>query len=400
MAPHSRNNTLSLYRMVRSSEQGGGVVTCQAPKACLPALQPQGEPAYAVPANAVLLGATGSRRFLAATGSKGTERSESSRLSQAPEPVAGSLDTTGQLGHSAQRTLQKRARRKSLGEAVARRLLLNVPDSPLRFGYRRTLECASTLWQTGDKVVAKYCRARWCPVCSAIRTAKWTVAYAPELATWTDSHFVTLSRPNVKAANLNGELRSLGVAFVLLAKNVRRTDGIAFRAVRKLEVTYNRDSNTYHPHLHLLVDSKAAGEAMIRRWLAMNPTAKPEAQDCRPADSPMEVLKYCTKLLVKGLDGKQTMPPAHALDTIFKALKGLRTVQPMGFKVPALAVVADDEALELDASTPAPTFSPEPVEWVPWLYDWVDKATGEVVADYSPSLSWAEVLARISRSPD
>lgn len=283
---------------------------------------------------------------------------------------------------------------------MALRLLRCVPDSPLRFGYRRTLECASVLMRVGDKVVAKYCRARWCPVCSAIRTSKLKVAYGPELATWEEPYFVTLSRPNVKAANLNGELRSIGVAFVLLAKNIRRTDGIAFRAVRKLEVTHNRDSNTYHPHLHLLVDSKAAGEAMVWRWLAANPTASPDAQDCRPADSPMEVLKYVTKLLVKGLDGKQTTPPAHALDTIFKALKGLRTVQPMGFKVPALAVVAEDEAFVLDASTPAPVFSSDKVEWVPWLYDWVDKDTGEVIADYSPSLAFREILARIEHGPD
>jgi thiol-disulfide isomerase/thioredoxin len=275
-----------------------------------------------------------------------------------------------------------------------------VPDSPLRFGYRRTLECASVLKRVGDKVVAKYCRARWCPVCSAIRTSKLTVAYGPELATWTAPYFVTLSRPNVKAANLNGEIRSIQKAFVLLAKNVRRTDGIALRAVRKIEVTYNQQTKSYHPHFHILVDSKAAAEALYARWLAVNPTASPKAQDCRPATGWAECLKYCTKLLVKGLDGKTTTPPAHALDAIFKALKGLRTVQPMGFKVPALAVVADDEALQLDASTPAPDFSSDKVEWVPWLYDWVDKATGEVIADYSPSLEWAETLSRIEHGPD
>jgi hypothetical protein len=113
----------------------------------------------------------------------------------------------------------------------------------------------------------------------------------------------------------------------------------------------------------------------------------------------MELFKYVTKLLVKGLDGKQTAPPAYALDTIFKALKGLRTIQPMGFKLSAAVVVAADETLQLDAATLSPISRPEPVkvEWVSWLTDWVDKSTGEVVSDYSPKLAHLELLARIRR---
>jgi len=180
---------------------------------------------------------------------------------------------------------------------------------------------------------------------------------------------------------------------------VRRTDGLVYRGVRKLEVTHNRAERTYHPHLHLLLNSRAAGDAMVRRWLLANPTASPDAQDCRPADSPLELFKYVTKLLVKGLDGLQTTPPAYALDTIFKALKGLRTVQPMGFKLSAAVVVAADETLQLDAATQSPISRPEPVkvEWVSWLYDWVDKGTGEILSDYSPKLAHLEMLARIRR---
>ena len=401
MKLHSKDITLCPpLSALRASEQVGGV-----------AARPLSKPLYApyslstgcstaVLPDAVQLGATEAAAVWRLKVPKEPSAASPDDSAKQQKPPSRSLDTTAQLGQPCPTNLQKRARRKSLGEAVAERLLGGTPDSPLRFAYLRTLTCAGVLKQDGATLTAKYCKARWCPVCSAIRTAKLMVAYAPELLAWMEKAeptFVTLSRPNVKGDRLNGEIRLLLADFVLLAKNIRRTDGIAFRAVRKLEVTHNREDNTYHPHLHLLTDSKAAGDAMVKRWLLAHPTASPDAQDCRPADSPMELFKYVTKLLVKGLDGKQTTPPAYALDTIFKALKGLRTIQPIGFKVAAAVVLAADETLQLDAATLSPISRPNPVrwEWMTELYDWVDKETGEILSDYSPKLTWVELLARI-----
>lgn len=351
--------------------------------------------------NAVQLGATEGAQPL--TAGEASERSESRRPSVAPKPAAPVLDTTAQLRQNAQTTLRKRARAKSLTEALTDGLVGLGESTPLRFAYRRTLNCAGVLYQSGAVVSAKYCNARWCVVCNRIRTAKLMVRYLPDVRGWKEPMLVTLTRPNVGAAQLHGEVRSVVATLRQVGQNVRRGDGVAFRAVRKLEVTYNYRRNDFHPHHHLLVDSRAAADALVKRWLEANPDANPNAQDVRPCTSPIELFKYVTKLVVKGLDSERTAPPPWALDNIFKALKGLRTVQPMGFKCAGAAaaddVVDGDGELVLDASTPAPLERTEPAtwQWVSALYDWIDMSTGEVLADYSPDLNWLRLLARIRR---
>ena len=287
-----------------------------------------------------------------------------------------------------------------LRQAIAEGLAALGDSTPLRYAYARTLQCAGVLRQDGVRVTGKYCGNRWCVVCGRIRTAKQMAAYGPEIASWSDPWFVTLTVPNVTARDLHGTVRALVARLRQCAQNVRRR-GLPFRAVRKLEVTYNVRARNYHPHLHLLVNSEAAGRALLAEWLRAWPEARPSAQDIRRGTSPMEVLKYAAKLTAK-IDGTVTAPPARALDTIFKALRGLRSVQGMGFKVAAgadAAVQDDDGTLTLDASTPAPLARRAPTEWhwLPTLHDWVDLNTGEVLADFTPSRAHLALLDAVRR---
>ena len=321
-----------------------------------------------------------------------------------------SLDTTEQPSQSpdqpavwdAQDSLRKRARAKGLSQALAEGLAGLGSLTPLRHSYLSTLACAGTLRQEGGVVRGKYCGHRWCVVCNRIRTAKLQQGYGPELSKWAHPQFVTLTLPSVKGSALHGEVRRLFKALTAVKRGMRRTDGISFRAVRKLEVTTNLHRWDYHPHLHLVVDSAVAAHAMVRRWLELNPDASPKAQDVRPATNPAELFKYVTKLCAK-VEGKQTTPPPAVLDTIFKALKGLRTIQAMGFKVAAVAesVLDADGTLELDASTPAPLAKLEPTDWE-WLggsvQDWVNLQTGEVLADHTPTAAHLELLANVRES--
>lgn len=325
-----------------------------------------------------------------------------------------SLDTTAQLSQSpaqppaqpavggARDTLRKRAKAKGLSQALAEGLAGLGELTPLRHSYLATLACAGTLRQEGGVVAGKYCGNRWCVVCNRIRTAKLWRTYAPELAGWADAHFVTLTLPNVKGSALHGEVRRLLKALTAVKRGVRRTDGLTFKAVRKLEVTFNVHRWDYHPHLHLVVDGSAAAHALVRRWLEMNPDASPKAQDVRPATNPAELFKYVTKLCTK-IEGKQTTPPPAVLDTIFKALRGLRAIQAMGFKVSAdaEAMTDADGTLELDASTPAPAVATERTEWE-WLggavQDWVNLSTGEVLADHTPTPAHLRLLANVRDS--
>jgi hypothetical protein len=272
--------------------------------------------------------------------------------------------------------------------------------TPLRFAYASTARCAAELVQDGVRVQGKYCRQRWCLVCNRIRTAKLIAAYLPEMATWPDPHFVTLTIPNVQGPQLHATIRKMIETVPRLARAIRRTDGLELRAVRKLETTYSIRRGDYHPHVHLIVNSGPVADALVRRWLKAFPAADAKAQDVRRCAGPKamrELFKYFTKLVVKGLDGERTAPPPLALDTMFKAVKGLRTFQPMGF-VSRVTVDATDEMLELDAGTvsPIPPDSRGRIRWQ-WIGDdWMDYGSGELLSGFTPSDSIRGLVKRIT----
>jgi hypothetical protein len=271
--------------------------------------------------------------------------------------------------------------------------------TPLRFAYASTARCAAELVQDGVRVQGKYCRQRWCLVCNRIRTAKLIAAYLPEMATWPDAHFVTLTIPNVQGPQLHATIRGMQEAVRRIFRAMRRTDGLDTRALRKLETTYNPRRRDFHPHLHLVMSNGPAADALVRRWLAEFPAADAKAQDvrrCGPG-AMKELFKYFTKLVIRGLDGERTAPPPLALDTMFKAVKGLRTFQPMGF-VSRVTLDATDETLELDAGTVSP-ISPDSRGRIRWQWigdDWIDYGSGELLSGFTPTDSMRELVNRIT----
>jgi hypothetical protein len=188
-----------------------------------------------------------------------------------------------------------------------------------------------------------------------------------------------------------------------IVNDVRRTDKLPWAAIKKVEVTFNPQREDFHPHLHLLVRDEASARAVLERWLQQYPDANRGAQDVRAADPSSvlaELFKYLTKLVVK-LDGKVKLPPAWALDNIFVALRGLRTVQPSGFRIAKAEDAEDvqdgDGDLELTATIRARVTGAQ-WDWHPSLTDWVDLETGECLTSYEPSAAMAKVLAQVRAS--
>lgn len=273
-------------------------------------------------------------------------------------------------------------------------------STPLAGAYQRSAECVGVLTQDEGRIVGKYCGNRWCLVCNRIRTAKLRTAYAPVLREW-DVWFVTLTIPNVPGAQLHATVREMIKASRLVADRVRRKDRLQWRAVRKLEVTFSAERRDYHPHLHFVVDGEAAARTLEARWLAMYPAATKSAQDVRradPATITRELFKYLTKQTVRTEGRRITSYPARVLDTIYRATRGLRTIQPMGFRLPREIedVTAEDGALVLDTSTAARVGYAR-WEWHAALTDWVDRSTGELLTGYTPSRSMSEILDALRR---
>jgi hypothetical protein len=286
-----------------------------------------------------------------------------------------------------------------LSKPLATRLaeVAKVEGSPLEASYRNTIYCNATLSQENGRVVGTYCGNRWCMTCARIRTALAIQRYLPALQQWRSRYFVTLTVRNVPAAQLASTVGAMLAAFTAAKRAIKRTDGVAFKALRKLECTYNAATDEYHPHFHVQVEGRRAATLLVQRWVGQFPdSTDAKGQDIRPANddsSLLELFKYFTKLMTR-----QRLIPAKALDVIFRSMRGRRVYQPVGFKAPKGAV--DDEGeLPLDQGTEAITRPGEDLRWV-WSQgaaDWVDESTGECLSGYTPADKFRELVESIAR---
>lgn len=105
---------------------------------------------------------------------------------------------------------------------------------------------------------ANFCRDRFCPMCQWRNAAKESYSLsvmmtAIEAELSYKFIFLTLTVKNVTADKLDDELKLLSRAFSNLIKRVNRKNEVSKGYVRKLEITYNKERDDYHPHIHALV---------------------------------------------------------------------------------------------------------------------------------------------------
>lgn len=226
--------------------------------------------------------------------------------------------------------LDKRAERKAITSSQINQLL--KLDSPLKNQYERTERCNQILFLkqnlvTGEeKVTANYCGKRFCSVCSAIKTAEMMNGYFEPVSNLKDLHFLTLTVKSVKADRVKSKIREMIKTFTKLKDSMRKADR-SISGIRKVECKYNPDADTYNPHFHLIISGRNRSIEIIDRWLSLNPTSKIAGQDIQRAneDSLKELFKYS----VKSCEGGDIVSPV-ALDTIYRALSGVRTFQNFG----------------------------------------------------------------------
>lgn len=285
---------------------------------------------------------------------------------------------------SAKENFGKRARVKYLTEAMAVGLA-NVPNSQLTKSYWNTFYCSSILQKKGDSLTGKYCKNRWCLVCCRIRSAQLIKQYAPVLESWPQKHMVTLTVPNCSAADLEATTKQMKAGFDTIRRSWtmqhrRKQRASPLVALRKLEATHNPESDTYHPHFHLVVPDLATGNELRAAWLSQFPSAKWNGQDVRPANggAANELFKYFTKLITS--KSKERFIRLEPLNVIFEAVSGQRTFQAFG--IPKTVEELGDE----EADALAEELNIDAVfEWVQAQADWIDKESGEMLTNYKPS---------------
>lgn len=218
------------------------------------------------------------------------------------------------------------------------------------------------------------CRTRLCPMCSwrlSLKTYKVvrqiTTAIAGRYGN--DFVFITLALRNCSAEQLDATIDNLLQAYrrlYMLADLRAAFDGM----MRTMEVTYNADADTYHPHLHIIAHCRsgyythAAGiyitqTRLLDLWqqclrVDYAPTAHIQVlrgrTDAELAKSIAEVSKYC----VKGTDftavGLLQSEQAAVLGVLYRALHGRRLTSYQGLYRSIKRELALDETDYTDIS--------------------------------------------------
>lgn len=154
---------------------------------------------------------------------------------------------------------------------------------------------------------ANFCRQRLCNVCAWRRQAKYysqmldvdQVLYAQGY-TIGDFYFMTLTVKNCYSSELNKTLNGMlkGWDRFLHYKYIKSQ---IMGYVRAIEVTYNENTNQYHPHIHIVLCAKKSAKFKADRiaelWKKALKLDYTPVIDIRPCTSgtQKEVLKYSLK---------------------------------------------------------------------------------------------------------
>ena len=210
------------------------------------------------------------------------------------------------------------------------------------------------------------CKNRFCPICAWKKSRKDALALSIMMAYLKEEHekefiFLTLTAPNVKAEELNDEIKHYNQSFQRLMQRKEVKKAVKGYA-RKLEITYNKEQfitkrmykkaqdyydnkglkvgdnnpnyDTYHPHFHVLiaVDKNYFNNSWSYikrdRWLELwqqatkNPAiTQVDVRKVRNSkdDKVYEIAKYSAK-------DSDYLISQDVFEVFYKALKGKRLI--------------------------------------------------------------------------
>lgn len=182
-------------------------------------------------------------------------------------------------------------------------------------------------------------------------------------------------------------------------KRWQRRNGQKLRGVRSLECNFNPEKKTYNPHLHLIVDSKETAEILINDWLkkwkagGTNRYAQHMEEVYSAENGLVEIIKYGSKIFTepdldkKSKTGTPTQIYLAALETIFKAMKGVRIFDRFGFNtgkendevgepLSNMKLVSDYKEFEFDQTKS----------------DWIESTSDKVLSGYEMPITLNDLL--------
>lgn len=288
--------------------------------------------------------------------------------------------------------LKVRAKRKSVSNTLKWALVDIAKEQGNRKkeqSYLNSIFCQYKLIHNNGRLYVNFCKNRFCITCLNIRKAVIVNKYLPIVQKWSDPHFVTLTIKAVKKEKLhkmlNRVLRKFRQIKDKYKKKYQRGLSIKMIGLKFLECGFNISTNTFNPHLHLIVPDKQTANIFIKEWHSkwgdefVNLKAIHSKKIIKKEHDLIKVIKYGCKFFTK-LDfnkivqGEQDLKVfAAAMDTILDAMKNRRLYDRFGFNLPKnnnsnrakVQLIDEYENFVFDDA----------------VIDWINEDTGESIID-------------------
>lgn len=201
---------------------------------------------------------------------------------------------------------------------------------------------------------SNFCKNRFCPLCSWRKARKDALKISILLKYLKDTFnyeflFLTLTAPNVTGDKLNDEIKEYTKAFKRLSER-KEFKKISKGFVRKLEVTFNKERDDFHPHLHIMIAVnksyfKKNDYISKKKWLEIwkeckrdNSITQVDVKKINIDDDNaiFEMAKY-------GAKDSDYLMTQDIFDTFYKALKGKRLITYSGAFKDALKLFEDKQ---------------------------------------------------------
>lgn len=297
---------------------------------------------------------------------------------------------------------KKRGKRKMISQVMAKHLvdIAKEQENTSRVqSFWNTYHCQNNIYTSAGRAYGRYCKNRFCTICTANRKADLINRYYPVISTWSKPYFVTLTVKACTANRLKIMLQKCiqGIRRIIskYRKRSQRGKHQSLIGVRSLECNFNPVKHTYNPHFHLIVQDRETAEILVKEWLALwTPRfATRAAQHYRPINdlekTLIEVIKYGTKIFtepeVSRMSGQKTKAEiyAKAFYHILEAMKGLRLFDRFGFNLPK--------------ETKMPLAARITTDFQVWIYmpeyhDWQHTESEQTLAGYMPEQELCNLL--------
>ena len=181
-------------------------------------------------------------------------------------------------------------------------------------------------------VHANNCENRFCPMCAYKKSRKDAMKISVMLKYLENDCqflFLTLTSPNVTSDNLSEEIKEYNSSFKRLSE-LKLFKNAVLGYVRKLEITYNHETKTYHPHFHVLLAVKKNyfSNNYIKRdtWLEMWQKAKRDESITQVDVRRLNMKKGVAEIAKYSSKDSDYLISQEIFDVMYKVLKGRQII--------------------------------------------------------------------------